>query len=63
MGRALWTGKPSGKVAAAPLNWAYINLVMSDLATQWSEEDILKLRWVEMAEELWVLKTEVSISE
>lgn len=50
-------------MAAAPLNWAYINLVMSDLATQWSEEDILKLRWVEMAEELWVLKTEVSISE
>ncbi|XP_007465284.1 PREDICTED: formin-like protein 5-like [Lipotes vexillifer] len=29
---------------------------MSDLATQRAEEDILELRWVEMAEELWALK-------
>lgn len=34
---------------AAPLSAVYINLVMSDLATQWAEKDILELRWVEMA--------------
>lgn len=36
---------------------------MSDLATQQAVKDILKLRWVEMAEELWAFRVEGSISE
>lgn len=40
-----------------------MKLVMSDLATQWAEKDILKLRWIETAEELWALRVEASICE
>lgn len=47
--RALWTGQLPGKVNVAPP-------VMSDLATQPAEKDIPKLRWVEMAEELWAFR-------
>lgn len=37
--------------------------MMSDLATRWAEKDMFKLRWVGMAEELWALRMEASVSE
>ena len=51
------------KGGCSPTELSVCELVMSDLDTHWAGKDILRLRWVEMAKELWVLKMEASIRE
>ena len=51
------------KGGCSPTELSVCELVMSDLDTHWAGKDILRLRWVKMAKELWVLKMEASIRE
>lgn len=51
------------KGGCSPTELSVCKLVMWDLDTHGAGKDILKLRWVEMAKELWLLKMEASISE
>ena len=51
------------KGGCSPTELSACKLMMSDLDTHWAGTHILKLRWVEVAKELWVLKMEAGISE